>query len=208
VAPELKDEETATVKVKTASPGLNKGFEQDTLPDAPTTGVVHDQPPGDDRETKVVSTGKASNRLTLAATLGPALFAVMVYVRLFPVYTGSGVPMLVTERSADAATVVVAVSLSFPGFPSAVAEVAVAVFESTVPSATEGATATVNVKTALPTANDGFEHDTSPPAPTAGVVHDHPAEAGKETNVVPAGSVSLQEAEEAASGPLLDTVIV
>ena len=114
----------------------------------------------------------------------------------------------VKERSADAATVVVAVALSSPGFPSADAEVAVAVFERTVPALTDGATATVNVNTELPTANDGFEHDTVPAAPTAGVVHDQPATAGKETNVDPAGSVSLHDAEVAASGPLFVTVIV
>jgi hypothetical protein len=125
-----------------------------------------------------------------------------------PDVTGSGVSTFVTERSADAATVVVAVPLSFPGFPSAVAEVAVAVFVRTVPSVTDGATATVNVNTEFPTANDGFEHDTVPAAPTAGVVHDQPAPAGKETNVVPAGSVSLHDAEDAASGPLFVTVIV
>jgi hypothetical protein len=41
---------------------------------------------------------------------------------------------LVVDRSAEAATVVVVVPLSFPGFGSAVADVTVAVFERTVPA--------------------------------------------------------------------------
>jgi hypothetical protein len=208
VAPELKEEETATVKVKTASPGLNESIEQETVPFAPTAGVVQDHPPGDDRDTKVVSAGKESDRLTLAATLGPALFAVMVYVRLFPVYTGSGAPMLVTERSADAATVVVAVPLSFPGFGSEVVEEAVAVFDRTVPSVTDGSTCTVKENTALPTASDAIEHDTVPPAPTAGVVQDQPGGGENDTNVVPAGRVSDKDALAASLGPAFVVVIV
>ena len=48
-----------------------------------------------------------------------------------------------------AATVVVAVTLSSPGLGSDVDE-GVAVLQSTVPAATDGPTATVRVKTALP----------------------------------------------------------
>ncbi len=129
-------------------------------------------------------------------------------MRFVPAVTGSGVPTFVTERSAEAATVVVAVPLSLPGLPSPVVEVAVAVLLRTVPALTEGATATVRVKTALPTANDGLLHETMPGAPTAGVMHDQPATAGRERNVVPIGSVSLHEAVDAASGPLFVTVIV
>src|ERR1700687_3097374 len=118
----------------------------------------------------------------------------MVYVRLLPAVTGSGVSTFIADRSPEAAAVVVAVPLSLPGLPSPVVEVAVAVLVMTVPAGTEGATATVRVKTALPTANDGLEHEIVPPAPTAGVVHDQPDTLGSDTKVVPAGSVSLQEA--------------
>src|SRR5260221_2025725 len=80
---------------------------------------------------------------TDAASLGPALFTVIVYVRLVPAATGSGVSTLVTDRSAEAATVVVAAPLSLPGFGAWVADEAVAVFVSTVPAATLWLTATV-----------------------------------------------------------------
>ena len=78
----------------------------------------------------------------------------------------------------------------------------------TVPAWTDGATATVRLNTALPTANEALVHDTVPPTPTAGVVQDQPATAGIETKVVPVGRVSDQEAEGAASGPLFVTVTV
>src|SRR5258705_13928336 len=105
-------------------------------------------------------------------------------------------------------TVVVAVLLSLFGFPSGVLEVTVAVLLRVVPAATVGATATVSVKTELPTANEGFEHETVPLSPASGVVHDHPTTLGKLAKVVPAGSVSFHEALAAASGPPLFTVIV
>jgi hypothetical protein len=105
-------------------------------------------------------------------------------------------------------TVVVAVPLSLPGFPSGVLEVTVAVLLRIVPAATVGATATVSVKTELPTANEGFEHEIVPLSPASGVVHDHPPTLGKLTKVVPACRVSVHEALAAASGPLLVTVIV
>ncbi|MDQ2975950.1 MAG: hypothetical protein M3R69_11150 [Acidobacteriota bacterium] len=93
-------------------------------------------------------------------------------------------------------------------FGSVVADDAVAVLVSTVPPGTEDATATVNVKTTLPGACDGFEQDTAPPAPTAGTVHDQPLGDDNDTKVVPAGSVSDNETEAALLGPALFTVIV
>jgi hypothetical protein len=109
---------------------------------------------------------------------------------------------------AGESTIVVAVPLSLPGFPSGVLEVAVAVLLRVEPAGTVGATATVKVKTEVPRANDGFEHEIMPLLPGAGVMHDHPPTSGKVTKVVPAGSVSLHEALAAVSGPLLLTVIV
>ena len=105
-------------------------------------------------------------------------------------------------------TVVVAVPLLLPGFPSGVLEVAVAVLLRVVPAGTVEPTATVRVKTELPIAKEGFEHETVPLSPASGVVHDHPPAPGKLTKVVPVGSVSVHEALAAASGPLLFTVIV
>ena len=110
---------------------------------------------------------------------------------------------------AGESTVVVAVPLSLPGFPSGVLEVAVAVLVRVEPAATVGATLTVSVKTELPTANEGFEQLTVPGSPSFGVVQAQPLGSEKgATKVVPAGSVSLHEALLAGSGPLLVTVIV
>lgn len=127
---------------------------------------------------------------------------------MLPACTGSGESVTVTDRSADAATVVVAVALLFPALLSPVVEVTVAVFESTVPLATAAPTLTVSVNTELPTAKLACVQETVPPRPTVGVAHDQPATVGIETNVVPAGNVSDQEADAAASGPLLVTVMV
>lgn len=114
----------------------------------------------------------------------------------------------VIVRSAEVATVVVAVALSLLGIPSLVFEVTAAVLVNTVPAARDGSTLTTRVNTALPTANDGLDEDTVPPEPTVGVVLVHPATVDNDTKVVPAGSVSLQTVFAAGSGPLLVTVIV
>jgi len=105
-------------------------------------------------------------------------------------------------------TVVVAVLLLLLELLSGVLEVTVAVLLRVEAAGTVGSTATVSVKTELPTANEGFEHETVPLSPGAGVVHDHPLTEGKLTNVVPTGSGPLHEALLAALGPLLVTVIV
>src|SRR5438270_12508298 len=105
-------------------------------------------------------------------------------------------------------TVVVALPLSLPGFPSGVVEVAVAVLVIVEPAATVGLTATTSVKMSLPTANDASEQFIVPVSPLSGVVQDQLPVDDKETKVVPAGSVSLNEALSAAPGPLLFTVIV
>jgi hypothetical protein len=91
---------------------------------------------------------------------------------------------------------------------SLAAAVTVAVLESTVPPGTAGPTRTVRVKTALPGGIEAFEHVTVPPAPTAGVVHDQPPGEDSDTNVVPAGSVSVRLAMGALLGPALPTVMV
>ena len=91
---------------------------------------------------------------------------------------------------------------------SAALVVPVTVLDSTVPPAVSGGTATVSVKTAEPTANDTWAHDTEPVAPTGGVEQDHPPGDESDTNVVPAGTGSLNEASVAGSGPLLLAVMV
>ncbi len=116
--------------------------------------------------------------------------------------------LLLPLTLAGESTFVVAVALLLPGVPSAVLEVTVAVLLIIEPAGTFGATATLRVNTVLPTANEGFVHETVPVPPDSSGVQDHPLSLAKLTKVVPAGSVSLHEALAAVSGPLLVTVIV
>jgi hypothetical protein len=77
--PAANDGSIATSRVKT--PLLltpSDDVEHDTVPLAPTAGVVQDQPPDEDSDTNVVPAGRVSERLTLDASLGPALVAVIV----------------------------------------------------------------------------------------------------------------------------------
>src|SRR5215471_8420279 len=90
-------------------------------------------------------------------------------------------------------TVVIAVDELFElsGSGGAAAAI-VAVFLRIAPFAVAHATLTTSVNVAVsPGAIVGFVHVTVPPLPTAGTVHVHPAAAVVDTNVVPAGSVSL-----------------
>src|SRR4029453_6828122 len=98
-------------------------IEQDTVPPAPTAGVVHDQPPGADNETNVVAAGKGSEIDTAAAALGPAVTTVIVYTTAPPGNTGSAASSFVTDRSALVPTVVVSVAERSPESGSAVVDV-------------------------------------------------------------------------------------
>ena len=89
-----------TTRVK-ASPLViaRLAFVQLTVPFAPTIGVVHGQPAGDDSETNVVPAGSGSFNAALAAGSGPELTTVIVYVMFAPAITLSA-PVLVTPMSA------------------------------------------------------------------------------------------------------------
>ena len=101
------------------------------------------------------------------------------------------------------------VDVLLPGTGSGVADVTVAVFEIAVPVGTAGLTFTVSVKTAgAAGTSDAIEHDTVPPAPTAGVTHAQPPGAASETNVVPTGSVSDSATVTAVDGPRFVAVSV
>ena len=117
--------------------------------------------------------------------------------------------LLVTLRSAELPTVVVAVALSLAAFGSGVVLVTVAVLEMNVPAATPAPTSTTSVKVALaPAARVGRVQVTGPVPPTAGVVQLKPAGAVSETKVVPAGRVSARLTAWASLGPVLVTVMV
>src|SRR5665213_1133840 len=103
-------------------------------------------------------------------------------------------------RSADAVTVVLAVEVLFAGVGSAVVELTLAVLDNVVACA-GAVTVTVIVGAVVPVASAGRVQvtDTFPvfvqtqPVPVA------------ETNVTPAGRVSVTETAAASEGPLLFT---
>ena len=122
--------------------------------------------------------------------------------------TGLGAAVFVVDKSAAPETVVVAVPVSLPGLGSVVAELAIALFEITVPEATDAPTFTTSVNTELLTANAPLLQLIAPTLPTPGLVQLQPLGETSETKVVPAGSVSVSAAAVATLGPALVTVIV
>ena len=94
--------------------------------------------------------------------------------------------LFVPVTLAGESTLVVAVLLLLPGLPSGV--VTAAVLLIMVPPAIVGDTAKVSVKTELPVANAGLEHETMPLSPGAGVAHVQPLTSCMETKVVPGGN--------------------
>ena len=183
---------TFTTSVKTAGGSLTAyDFVAVTPPVPPTAGVVRDHPAGAAIETNVVPVGTPSVNCVTASE-GPALSTVIVYVMLLPAVTGSGESVLVTDKLADAFTVVVAVAELLPAAGSNVDEPTEAVL-LIVPPAVPVFTTSVKTPDAA-AATDGLLQLTAPAAPTAGVVHDQPPGDVRETKVLPGGSVSLSVA--------------
>ena len=75
--PAATDGSTFTTSVKTALPTPKLALEQETVPLAPTAGVVHDQPPGVET-TRRSCRPAAYPKLALAALLGPLFVIVIV----------------------------------------------------------------------------------------------------------------------------------
>ncbi len=69
---------TWTVTVKTALPTAKVAAEQETVPLAPTAGVVQLHPAGAETDWKVVPAGSGSSITALEASSGPLLLTVMV----------------------------------------------------------------------------------------------------------------------------------
>ena len=124
-----------------------------------------------------------------------------------PVTTGSGESELVICRSETGApvTVVLAVAELLAVVGSLDMPLTEAVLLMVEPGAAVTLTTRVIVSDA-PAAIAPSEHDTVPVPPTGGVLQ--LPELVNETNVVPAGTVSLKLAPLSASGPLFVTVIV
>lgn len=159
------------------------------VPVPPTAGVVHDQP-GDTSDTNVVFAGVESVSVTVEESDGPAFATPIVYVMSLPAMIVAG-PLLLAERSLCTTVFVLSVEELLAVFGSYVPlAVMVAVFESTMPPAVPGGTATVNVKFAIAlTASSGMSQTTVPFVPCAGPTQ---LKAGPlfctiDTNVVPAG---------------------
>src|SRR3990170_6771439 len=108
-----------------------------------------------------------------------------------PAVTGSGESDLLTERSAAASTLVVALALLLAGFGSAVTEVTVAVLVITAP--TGALTRTTRRKLAYVHGNVTAVATTTPVPPTVGVwsAKGGPEVWRKEIKLVPLGMTSV-----------------
>ena len=123
-----------------------------------------------------------------------------------PITVGVAGPLFVTTRSALFETVVDAVALLFPGFGSLVVDVTVAVLLIVVPFGVAAFTFATSVKVAVaPLISDAIEHVVVAPVVQ---MNAGPVVWFSETNVVFAGSVSVNETVEASDGPLFATVMV
>src|SRR4051812_33153379 len=110
--------------------------------------------------------------------------------------TGSGLSVLVTERSADALTVVVSTAVLLAASASVVVLATMAVLESVEPWRLLALTLTTMVKVAVaPAAKVGTVALTVPVPPTGGVarVKVGPLVWVAETKVVPTGTTSLRD---------------
>ena len=112
---------------------------------------------------------------------------------------------LVVTRSAwvARATTSVAVAVLFALLGSAVEELTVTVLLIAVPAAVPAFTARITVKLAVPGAKVALVQVMVPAAPTAGVVHAHPAGKAMDWKFVFGGVVSVIDAAAAVLGPPL-----
>src|SRR5258706_1674684 len=116
-----------------------------------------------------------------------------------------GAAVVAAGWAAGAVTEVAALAELFAGLGSAVVELADAVFVTVVPAlATLDCTTSVKVAEAA-AESEALVQVTAPVPPTAGVaqVNTGPDVCARDTNVVPAGRVSVNAVDCAAWGPLL-----
>ena len=163
----------------------------DTLP------VLVQVQPAPAADTKVTPAGRVSVTETAAASDGPLSTTDNEYVTLAPATTVAG-PVLVIARSAEAVTPVVIEDVLFAGTGSAVVDDTEAVLVSEAVCA-GAVTTTVMVGAVTPVASAGWVQVTDV---LATLVHVQPVPAA-DTNVTPAGRVSVTETAAASDGPLL-----
>src|SRR5712692_9881604 len=154
--------------------------------------------------TKVTPAGSVSVTVIVAAAVeGPPLVTCSVYVSAPPAVTGSGASLLVIDRSAEAVTVVGAVSQLFSGLGSAVGELTQALLLMLPPSL--GAVTTMVIGGAGPGGRSVLRVQVTTPALCA-QTQVLPLAL---TKVTPAGSVSVTVIVAAAvEGPPLVTCSV
>jgi hypothetical protein len=133
---------------------------------------------------------------------------VIAYVIVVPTVTAPAGPVLVIVTSAEL-TGIANVAELLAGLASPDVDVTVAVFVIVVPGLAVTFTARLNCAES-PEFIVGSAQLTVPPLSTGGVLHVKPGPVFcvREANVVPAGSASIQATSDAASGPLLATVMV
>ena len=152
--------------------------------------------------TKLIPAGRVSVTVRFAASDGPLFVTVSEYATDPPATTVAG-PLFVIARSADGVTVVDTDDELFPGTGSLVADETTARLDNVEPWA-GAVTTTVTVGAVVPVVRDARVHMTetlplfeqAQPVPVA------------DTNVTPAGNVSVTDNEVASDGPALATASV
>ncbi len=165
-----------------------------------TVAVPLQLQPGPVAETRDAPVGSVSETATDAAVEGPPLATFSVYVMGLPAQISAGPPDCAIERSARAKTVDVVEAPLLAEAGSFVADETPAVL--TMDPASAGVVTEIEIGEAAVTPSEGSVHVTGPvpeqvqPAPLA------------DTNVVPAGSVSVTDTELACDGPAFETFSV
>ena len=189
------------------APLANEAIVQLIVPVPPAGGVVQVNagPLVCEAEAKCVFAGTTSVSVTLIAGDGPAFATVTVQVA-GPPEGAMGGAFLVTERSAFAATVVIAVDVLLPGAGSDVLVATVAVLLIVVPFGVAAGTFTTIEKVAdAPAVSDAIEQLIVAPVVQ---VNAGPVVWFSDTNVVPAGRMSFITTLAAVDGPMFPTAIV
>jgi len=158
-------------------------------------------------EVSVVPAGRTSVITTFCPAAGPLLVTTIVKVTLPAAGPLEVLAML--RSAATAETVAVVLALLFPGIESGVELLTVAVLVI-VPVVPDDTFTTIENVADAPAGSVAIVHVIVPVAPAGGVVH---AKVGpvvwlSETNVVPAGTVSVSDTLAASEGPAFATVTV
>src|SRR5450432_1515309 len=176
-----------------------------SVPSAQGNAPVH--APAFDRNTRPAGVGSVT--VTPSASDGPLFVITDVNTTFGPPGTAVAGPVFTIATSADGCAVPVVVLELFPGVGSVVDDVTAAVFDTIVPTGVDEARFTTSVNTAGAAGRSvGSVQVTVPAAPTAGLRHDQPPGDANDTNVVPAGSVSVNETANAVDAPAFVAVIV